>query len=236
MLFLLYIIVTFLFHEVTLSFGYNMANSKDDDGKKKAVDKSPVHATVIPTMDMTKKSESVIGSVKENRKEELRGALHTMRQNQNVPMKSESQNEADKIEETNEITAIRQSLEGKTVKKRDETTAESTLKSQDNETETLEVLSSMHVGTEIGKQGPDVQDLGASRKDSNLDRVELLPNMDYVYPFTFAMAIWQDFALSGMNTYKEFARELSRLHSNWMNILLNVWQSSNPEKKRTEDE
>jgi len=213
-----------------------MANSKDDDGKKKAVDKSPVHATVIPTMDMTKKSESVIRSVKENRKEELRGALHTMRQNQNVPMKSESQNEADKIEETNEITAIRQSLEGKTVMKRDETTAESTLKSQDNETETLEVLSSMHVGTEIGKQGPDVQDLGASRKDSNLDRVELLPNMDYVYPFTFAMAIWQDFALSAMNTYNEFARELSRLHSNWMNILLNVWQSSNPEKKRTEVE
>ena len=201
-----------------------MANSKDDDGKKKAVDKSPVHATVIPTMDMTKKSESVIRSVKENRKEELRGALHTMRQNQNVPMKSESQNEADKIEETNEITAIRQSLEGKTVKKRDETTAESTLKSQDNETETLEVLSSMHVGTEIGKQGPDVQDLGASRKDSNLDRVELPPNMDYVYPFTFAMAIWQDFALSAMNTYNEFARELSRLHSNWMNILLNVWK------------
>ena len=236
MLFLLYIIVTFLFHEVTLSFGYNMANSKDDDGKKKAVDKSPVHAT---TMNMTKKSESVIGSVKENqtmRKEELRGALHTMKQNQNVPMKSESQNEADKIEETNEITAIRQSLEGKTVKKRDETTAESTLKSQDNETETLEVLSSMHVGTEIGKQGPDVQDLGASRKDSNLDRVELPSNMDYVYPFTFAMAIWQDFALSAMNTYNEFARELSRLHSNWMNILLNVWQSSNPEKKRTEVE
>jgi len=213
-----------------------MANSKDDDGKKKAVDKSPVHATVIPTMDMTKKSESVIRSVKENRKEELRGALHTMRQNQNVPMKSEPQNEADKIEETNEITAIRQSLEGKTVKERDETTAESTLKSQDKETETLEVRSTMHVGNETGKQGPDVQDLGASRKDSNLDRVELPPNMDYVYPFTFAMAIWQDFALSAMNTYKEFARELSRLHSNWMNILLNVWQSSNPEKKRTEDE
>ena len=231
MLFLLYIIVTFLFHEVTLSLGYNMANSKDNDGKKKTVDKSPVHATVIPT----KKSESVIGSGKE----ELRGALHTMKQvpnYQNVPIKSESQNGADKIEETKEITAIRQSLEGKTLKKQEETTAESTLKSQDKETETLEVRSTMHVGNETGKQGPDVQDLGASRKDSNLDRVELLPNMDYVYPFTFAMAIWQDFALSAMNTYKEFARELSRLHSNWMNILLNVWQSSNPEKKRTEVE
>jgi hypothetical protein len=228
-LFLLYIIVTFLFHEVTLSLGYNMANSKDNDGKKKAVDKSPVHATVIPT----KKSESVIG------KEELRGALHTMKQvpnYQNVPIKSESQNGADKIEETKEITAIRQSLEGKTLKKQDETTAESTLKSQDKETETLEVRSTMHVGNETGKQGPDVQDLGAGMKDSNLDRVELPSNMDYVYPFTFAMAIWQDFALSAMNTYKEFARELSRLHSNWMNILLNVWQSSNPEKKRTEDE
>jgi hypothetical protein len=94
----------------------------------------------------------------------------------------------------------------------------------------------MHVGNETGKQGPDVQDLGAGMKDSNLDRVELPSNMDYLYPFTFAMAIWQDFALSAMNTYKEFARELSRLHSNWMNILLNVWQSSNPEKKRTEDE
>ena len=206
-----------------------MANSKDNDGKKKAVDKSPVHATVIPT----KKSESVIG------KEELRGALHTMKQvpnYQNVPIKSESQNGADKIEETKEITAIRQSLEGKTLKKQDETTAESTLKSQDKETETLEVRSTMHVGNETGKQGPDVQDLGAGMKDSNLDRVELPSNMDYVYPFTFAMAIWQDFALSAMNTYKEFARELSRLHSNWMNILLNVWQSSNPEKKRTEDE
>jgi len=230
-LFLLYIIVTFLFHEVTLTLGYNMANSKDNDGKKKAVDKSPVHATVIPT----KKSESVI----ESGKEELRGALHTMKQvpnYQNMPIKSESQNGADKIEETKEITAIRQSLEGKTLKKQEETTAESTLKSQDKETETLEVRSTMHVGNETGKQGPDVQDLGAGMKDSNLDRVELPSNMDYVYPFTFAMAIWQDFALSAMNTYKEFARELSRLHSNWMNILLNVWQSSNPEKKRTEDE
>src|SRR5215467_345259 len=205
-----------------------MANSKDNEGKKKAVDKSPIHATVIPT----KKSESVIGSGKE----ELRGALHTMKQvpnYQNVPIKSESQNGADK---TKEITAIGQSLEGKTLKKQEETTAESTLKSQDKETETLEVRSTMHVGNETGKQGPDVQDLGAGMKDSNLDRVELPSNMDYAYPFTFAMAIWQDFALSAMNTYKEFARELSRLHSNWMNILLNVWQSSNPEKKRTEDE
>jgi hypothetical protein len=33
-------LVTFLFHEVTLSLGYNMANSKGDDRDKKAVDKS----------------------------------------------------------------------------------------------------------------------------------------------------------------------------------------------------
>jgi len=153
-----------------------------------------------------------------------------------VPIKSESQNRADKIEETKEITAIRQSLDGKNLTKQDETTAESTPKSQDKETETLEVRSTRHVGNETGQQGPHVQDLGAGMKDSNLHSVGIPSNMDYVYPFTFAMAIWQDFALSGMNTYKEFARELSRLHSNWMNILLNVWQSSNPEKKRTEDE
>jgi hypothetical protein len=224
-LFLLYIIVTFLFHEVTLSLGYNMANSKDDDRKKKAVDKSPVHTTVIPTMDMTKKSESVVESGKESQtipKEDAK-ELQTKKQvpnYQKVPIKSEPQNEADKIEETKEITPVTDSLEGKTIlEKRDETPAQP-----------------MPTENEIGKQGLDVQAVGASRKDSNLDRVELPTNMDYVYPFTFAMAIWQDFALSAVNTYNEFARELSRLHSNWMNIFLNVWQSSNPEKKRTEDE
>ena len=37
-----------------------MPNSKEDDRTKKAVDKSPVHATILPTMDMTKKSEAKI--------------------------------------------------------------------------------------------------------------------------------------------------------------------------------
>jgi len=222
-----------------------MAVSKDDDRKKKAVDKSPVHATVIPTMDMTKKSESVVESGKESQTiqkedaKELRGALQITKQvpnYQKVPIKSESQNEADKIEETKEITSVTDSLEGKTIlDKQNETTAQPTPKSQDKETEILEVRSTMPTENEIGKQGLDVQDVGASRKDSNLDRVELPSNMDYVYPFTFAMTIWQDFALSAVNTYNEFARELSRLHSNWMNIFLNVWQSSNYEKKRTED-
>jgi hypothetical protein len=220
-----------------------MAVSKDEDRKKKAVDKSAVHATVIPTMDMTKKSESVVERGKESQTiqkqdaKELRG-LQTTKQvpnYQKVSIKSESQNEADKIEETKEITSVTDSLEGKTIlEKQNETTAQPTPKSQDKETEILEVRSTMPRENEIDKQGLDVQDV-AARKDSNLDRVELPSNMDYVYPFTFAMTIWQDFALSAVNTYNEFARELSRLHSNWMNIFLNVWQSSNYEKKRTED-
>lgn len=220
-----------------------MAVSKDDDRKKKALDKSPVHVTVIPTMDMTKKSESVVGSGKEGQTlqkedaKELRGALQTTKQvanHQRVIIKSESQNEADKIEETKEITSVTHSLEGKNIlEKQNETTAQPTPKSQDKEI--LEVRSTVPTEKEIGKQGLNVQDVGTSRKDSNLDRVELLSNMDYVFPFTYAMTIWQDFALSAVNTYNEFARELSRLHSNWMSIFLNVWQSSNYEKKRTED-
>ena len=224
-----------------------MANSKDDDRKKKAVDKSPVHATVIPTMDMTKKSESVAESGKESQTiqredaKELRGALQTMKQvpnYQKVPIKSESRNEADKIEETKEITTVTHSLEGKTIlEKQDETKkVEQPRKSQDKETESLEVRSKMPTENDVGKQGLDVQDVGASREGPNVDRVELPSNMDYVYPFTFGMAIWQDFALSAVNTYNELARELSRLHGNWMNIFLNVWQSSDHEKKRTEDE
>jgi len=224
-----------------------MANSKDDDRKKKAVDKSPVHATVIPTMDMTKKSESVAESGKESQTiqredaKELRGALQTMKQvpnYQKVPIKSESRNEADKIEETKEITTVTHSLEGKTIlEKQDETKkVEQPRKSQDKETESLEVRSKMPTENDVGKQGLDVQDVGASREGPNVDRVELPSNMDYVYPFTFGMAMWQDFAPSAVNTYNELARELSRLHGNWMNIFLNVWQSSDHEKKRTEDE
>jgi hypothetical protein len=218
-----------------------MGVSKDDDRKKKAVDKSPVHSTVKPTMDMTKKS--VIESGKEGQTiqkedaKELRGALQTTKRvpnYQKVTMKSESQDEADKIEETKEITSITDSLERKTIlEKQNETTAQPTPKSQDKEI--LEVRSTVPTEKEIGKQGLDVQDVGASMKDSNLDRVELPSNMDYVFPFTYAITIWQDFALSAVNTYNEFARELSRLHSNWMSIFLNVWQSSNYEEKRTED-
>jgi hypothetical protein len=220
-----------------------MAVSKDDDRKKKAVDKSPVHATVIPTMDKTKKSESVVESGKEGQtiqKEdanELRGVLQTTKQvpnYQKVTINSESQNEADKIEKTKEITSVTDSLEGKTIlEKQNETTAQPTPKSQDKEI--LEVRSTVPTEKDMGKQELNVQNVGASRKDSNLDRVELRSNMDYVFPFTYAMTIWQDFALSAVNTYNEFARELSRLHSNWMSIFLNVWQSSNYEQKRTED-
>jgi hypothetical protein len=244
-LFLLYIIVTFLFHEVTLSLRYNMPNPKDDDRKKKAVDKSPVHTTVIPTMDMTKKSESVSESGKESQTiqkedaKELRGALQTMKQVPNYqkgPMKSESRNEADKIEETKEITTVTHSLEGKTILEKQDETMVQPMKSQDKETETLEVRSTMPTENDVGEQGLDVQDAGASREGPNVDRVEVPSNMGYVYPFTFGMAIWQDFALSAVNTYNEFARELSRLHSNWMNIFLNVWHSSDHEKKRNEDE
>ena len=204
-----------------------MAVSKNDDRKKKAVDKSPV-----PTMDMTKKSESVVKSGKEGQTiqkedaKELRGALQTTKQ---VPNYQKVTIEADKIEETKEITSVTDSLEGKTIlKKQNETVAQPTPKSQDKERSTLPTEN------EIGKQGLNVQDVGASRKDSNLDRVGLPSNMDYVFPFTYAMTMWQDFALSAVNTYNEFARELSRLHSNWMNIFLSVWQSY--EKKRTEDE
>jgi hypothetical protein len=214
-----------------------MAVSKDDNRKKKSVDKSP--------MNMTKKSESVVESGKEDqtiKKEdakELRGALQTTKQvpsYQKVTIKSESQNEADTIEETKGITSVTDSLEGKTIlEKQEGTTAQPPPKSQDKETETL-VRSTIPTENEVGKQGLDVQDVGASRESPNVDRVELPSNIEYVFPFTFGMAIWQDFALSALNTYNEYARELSRLHSNWMNIFLNVWQSSNLEKKRTEDE
>ena len=244
MLLLLYIIVTFLFHEVTPSLRYNMANSKDGDRKKKAVDKSPVHAAVIPTMDITKKSESVVESRKEGQTiqkedaKELRGVLQTMKQvpnYQKVSMKSDLRNEADKIEETNEITTVTHSLEeGKTTLEKQDATVAQPTKSQDSESEILEVRSTMPTENDVGKRGLDVQDVGASREGPSVDRVQLPSNMDYAYPFTFGMAIWQDFALSAVNTYNELARELSRLHSNWMNIFLNVWQSS--EKKSTEDE
>lgn len=236
----MYNIVTFLFHEVTLSLRYNMANSKDDDRKKKAVDKSPVHAAVMPTMDLTKKSDSVVESGKEGQTiqkedaKELRGVLQTMKQvpnYQKVPMKSDLRKEVDKTEETKEITTVTPPLEAKTtLEKQDDTVAQPT-KSQ--ESEILEVRSTVPTENDVGKQGLDV---GARREPPNVDRVQLPSNMDYVYPFTFGMAIWQDFALSAVNTYNELARELSRLHSNWMNIFLNVWQSSDHEKKRTDPE
>jgi hypothetical protein len=210
-------IVTFLFHEVPLSLGYNMANSKGDDREKKPVDKSPVHARVIPTMDIESGKES---QAIEKDPKELRGALHAMKE---VPP-----NEADKIEEMKKITVV---TDGKTISdKQDETTRP---KSQDKEKETLEVRSTMPTESEVGKQGLDVQEIYANKEVPNVDRLELPDpaTTDYVYPFTFAMAIWQDFALSAVNTYNEFAREFSKLHSNWMNIFLNVWQSSDHEKK-----
>jgi hypothetical protein len=194
---------------------------------------------------MTKKSESVIESGKESQTKqkedakELRGVLQSMKQvpnHQKVPIKPESQNEPDKIKETKEITPVTDSVEGKTIlEKQDETImAQPTPQSQNDEI--LEVRSKVPTAKELGKQGLNVQDAGVSRKDSNLDMVELPTNINYIFPFTYAMTIWQDFALSAVNTYNEFARELSSLHSNWMNLFLNVWESSNYEKKRTEDE
>jgi hypothetical protein len=186
-----------------------LANSKDDDRKKKAVDKSPVHATVIPTMD--KKSQSVVESGKESQTiqredaKELRAAI-----------KSESQNAVDKIEGMKD--PVTDSLEGRTI-----------LETQDEMTAPPRPESQVPTKNEVAKQTQDVQEVGAS-SGPNVDRVELSSNMDYVYPFTFGMAIWQDFVLSALNTYNEFARELSRLQSNWMNIFLNVWQGSNHEK------
>jgi hypothetical protein len=188
-----------------------LANSKDDDRKKKAVDKSPVHATVIPTMD--KKSQSVVESGKESQtiqREDARGLR--------AAIKSESQNEVDKIGGMKEITPVTDSLEGSTI-----------LETQDEMTAPPRPESQVPPKNEVAKQTQDVQEVGAS-SGPNVDRVELSSNMDYVYPFTFGMAIWQDFVLSALNTYNEFARELSRLHSNWMNIFLNVWQGSNHEK------
>jgi hypothetical protein len=188
-----------------------LANSKDDDRKKKAVDKSPVHATVVPTMD--KKSQSVVESGKESQtiqREDARGLR--------AAIKSESQNEVDKIGGMKEITPVTDSLEGSTI-----------LETQEEMTAPPRPESQVPPKNEVAKQTQDVQEVGAS-SGPNVDRVELSSNMDYVYPFPFGMAIWQDFVLSALNTYNEFARELSRLHSNWMNIFLNVWQASNHEK------
>jgi hypothetical protein len=231
-LFLSYIIVTFLFHEVSLSLGYNMSNTKGEDRDRKAVDKSPVHTTVIPRTDNESGKKS--HPVQDKDAKELRGAVLTMNQapNYQVPIKLESTNEADKSEETKERTAVTHSLKGKTILKQDQTAAQPTPKSEDKEKETLVVQSKMSTESEVGKQGLDVQEVGASRKGPSVDSVEAPSKVDYVYPFTFAIAIWQDFALSAANKYNEFARELARLHSNWMDIFLNVWQTSDHEEKR----
>lgn len=238
-----------------------MAHSKDDDRTKKAVDKSPVHATNVPTMDMTKKSEAQIEGnsaekilnnnahlpvrVRESAEETAsqtvqKGDAKTMPPNyQTLPIKkSESKNEGDTIDETKEITAVTNSLAAKTImEKQDETMAQSKPKSQDKETETLEVRSMMpaeiEVDQQVLKEELHVQDVVVSRQDANpyVDRIEPPSSRDYVYPFTLGMAIWQDFALSAVNIYNEFARELSKVNGTWMNIFLNVWQSSNHDKK-----
>jgi hypothetical protein len=246
-----------------------MAHSKEDDRTKKAVDKSPVHATILPTMDMTKKSEAQIEGNSEEKilnnnahlpvesaeetasqivqkgdakTMELRGALLTMKQPPNyqtLPIKkSESKNEGDTIDETKEITAVTNSLAAKTImEKQDETMAQSKPKSQDKETETLKVRSTMpaelEVDQQVLKEELHVQGVVVSRQDANpdVDRIEPPSSRDYVYPFTLGMAIWQDFVLSAVNIYNQFARELSKVNGTWMNIFLNVRQSSNHDKK-----
>ncbi len=211
-----------------------MSNTKAENRDRKAVDKSPVHATVIPRMDQESGKES--HTMQDEDAKELRGAVLTMNQapNYQVPVKLESTNEADKSEKTNETTAVIHSIEGKAILKQDETAAQPTPKSKDKENET-QVQSKMSTESEVGKQGLGVQEVDASRKAPSVDGVEVPSKVDYVYPFTFAIAIWQDFALSAANTYNEFARELARLHSNWMDIFLNVWQTSDRDEKRTED-
>ncbi len=130
--------------------------------------------------------------------------------------------------------------------------AQSELQSQDKGTETLvEVLSTMPAEKEVDRQVVNeplertaldrnkgeqqelpVQDIGVSKQgvDANVDRIDLPSSGDYVYPFTISMALWQDFALSAIQMYNEFARELSKVNGTWMNIFLNVWhESSNHE-------
>lgn len=235
-----------------------MAHSKDDDRTKKAVDKSPVHATNVPTMDMTKKSEAQIEgnsaekilnnnahlpveSAEETASQTVqKGDAKTMPPNyQTLPIKkSESKNEGDTIDETKEITAVTNSLAAKTImEKQDETMAQSKPKSQDKETETLKVRSTMpaelEVDQQVLKEELHVQGVVVSRQDANpdVDRIEPPSSRDYVYPFTLGMAIWQDFVLSAVNIYNQFARELSKVNGTWMNIFLNVRQSSNHDKK-----
>ena len=158
---------------------------------------------------------------------------------QTLPVKkSESKHEGDTEDETKKSTAVTNSLVAKTIiEKQNEKMTRSELKSQDKETETLvEVRSAMPTENDVDqvvKQELPVQDIGDSRHGVNayVDRIDPPSSRDYVYPFTIGMALWQDFALSAVHIYNEFARELSKVNGTWMNIFMNVWQSSNHDNK-----
>ena len=229
--------------------------------------KTPVHATFLPTIEITKKSEAQIGRngaektasetiQKEDAKaKESQGAPLTLKQPSNyqsLPVKkSDIQNsihEGDTADET-----MKSHTTPTIIEKQNEAMAQSQLQSQDKGTETLvEVLSTMPAEKKVDRQVVNeplertaldrnkgeqqqlpVQDKGVSKQGvgANVDRIDLPSSGDYVYPFTISMALWQDFALSAIQMYNEFARELSKVNGTWMNIFLNVWhESSNHEK------
>ena len=232
--------------------------------------KTPVHATFLPTIEMTKKSEAQIGrngaektasetiQKEDTKAKESQGAPLTLKQPPNyqtLPVKKSdihnSIHEGDTADETKKSHTT--SIVPKTIiEKQNETMAQSELQSQDKGTETLvEVLSTMPAEKEVDRQVVNeplertaldrnkgeqqelpVQDIGVSKQDvdANVDRIDLPSSGDYVYPFTISMALWQDFALSAIQMYNEFARELSKVNGTWMNIFLNVWhESSNHE-------
>ena len=73
-------------------------------------------------------------------------------------------------------------------------------------------------------------------KEVNIDNFDIPSGGDYLYPFTLSMALWQDFALAGIHTYNEFAREFSKINGYWLNIFWNAWSEGSDSDKKSENE
>lgn len=88
----------------------------------------------------------------------------------------------------------------------------------------------------VNQEELPVYGVGTSKQTANHQTIDLTSRGDYLYPLTVSMALWQDFALSAIRMYNEFARELSKINGNWMDIFLSVWrESSNTDKKSEND-
>ncbi|MFZ0514191.1 MAG: hypothetical protein WAM14_21475 [Candidatus Nitrosopolaris sp.] len=149
--------------------------------------KTPVHATIQPTIEITKKSEAPIGR---------NGAERSFTNNTTMP--------AGQVEK--EVV---------------------TLKTVDQDIVNEPLVTTGLDGKKEEQQELPVPDIG-NRIDPS--------SGDHLYPFTVSMALWRDFALSGIHMYNEFARELSKINGNWINIFSNVWGESSDNDKKNENE